>query len=71
MATFLCNAWYALRMRASISAIGSVTDMSASYQLDFLTPGNSPARAMLRKQIRQMPYLRKNARARPQMGQRL
>jgi len=42
--------------------------MEVSYQLDFLTPGNSPARAMLRKQMRQMPYLRKNARERPQIG---
>jgi len=45
--------------------------MSVSYQLDFLTPGSSPARAILRKQMRQTPYLRKNARLRPQMGQRL
>jgi hypothetical protein len=42
-----------------------------SYQLDLRTPGNSPLRAMLRKQIRQRPNLRKKARGRPQMGQRL
>ena len=43
----------------------------ADYQLDLRTPGSSPRRAMLRKQIRQMPNWRMKARGRPQMGQRL
>jgi hypothetical protein len=54
----------ALRIRASISAIGSVivigSDLPAAYsqnaaayyQLAFLTPGISPLRASSRKQIR-------------------
>jgi hypothetical protein len=42
-----------------------------AYQLDFITPGISPRKAMLRKQMRQIPNFRKKARGRPHMGQRL
>ncbi len=40
------------------------------YQLDFVTPGISPRRAILRKQMRQMPNRRRKARGRPHKGQR-
>jgi hypothetical protein len=43
----------------------------AHHQLDFITPGSLPWEAMLRKQIRQRPNLRRNALGRPQTGQRL
>jgi hypothetical protein len=57
-----------------MSAMGSTTDISLfsfAYQLDFRTPGSSPASDMFRKQMRHKPNLRKNALDRPQMGQRL
>src|SRR5689334_2106688 len=41
------------------------------YQDDFETPGISPRRAKPRKHKRQMPNLRRNARGRPQILQRL
>src|SRR5580700_10005224 len=41
------------------------------YQLDLTTPGISPLSASDRKQRRQMPNLRRNARGRPQSWQRL
>ena len=41
------------------------------YQLAFFTPGICPLYARLRKQIRQMPYLRRTACGRPQMLQRV
>jgi hypothetical protein len=44
---------------------------SSAYQLDLMTPGISPLRAMVRKQMRQMPNFRKKARGRPHKGQRL
>jgi hypothetical protein len=44
---------------------------AALYQLDLITPGSRPSDAILRKQMRQMPNFLKNARGRPQMGQRL
>jgi hypothetical protein len=40
------------------------------YQLAFRTPGISPRSAISRKQIRQTPKRRMNARARPQRLQR-
>jgi len=54
----------ALRMRVSISAIGSVMFtvlallQALAYQLDFVTPGSSPRSARSRKQMRQRPNLR-------------
>ena len=42
-----------------------------NYQDDFETPGISPRNASPRKHRRQMPNLRRNARGRPQMLQRL
>src|ERR1700712_3562877 len=41
------------------------------YQLDLTTPGISPLSARPRKQRRQTPNLRRNARGRPQSWQRL
>src|SRR5713101_5883304 len=41
------------------------------HQLDFVTPGMRPSAASCRKQIRHMPNLRRKARGRPQMRQRL
>jgi hypothetical protein len=41
------------------------------YQLDLITPGSLPSDAKLRKQMRQIPNFLKNARGRPQIGQRL
>src|SRR5260370_25912320 len=41
------------------------------HQLDFVTPGMRPSAASWRKQMRHMPNLRRNARGRPQMRQRL
>ena len=43
----------------------------ATYQDDFETPGISPLSASPRKHKRQTPNLRRNARGRPQMWQRL
>ena len=47
----------ALRIRVSMSAMGSVIVMAA-YQLAFVTPGTSPACTMTRRQIRHSPNLR-------------
>src|ERR1039458_3221872 len=44
---------------------------SLPYQLDFMTPGISPFRARPRKHRRQIPNLRRKARGRPQIWQRL
>jgi hypothetical protein len=41
------------------------------YQLAFMTPGISPFSESDRKQMRHMLNLRRNARGRPQRGQRL
>src|SRR5208283_1162292 len=59
----------ALRIRVNMSAMGSVM-LIFGYQLDFVTPGISPLRAILRKQMRQMPNRRRKARGRPHKGQR-
>src|SRR5580704_8420868 len=50
----------ALRIRVSMSAMGSVIVMAA-YQLAFVTPGTSPACTMTRRQMRQSPNLRYTA----------
>src|SRR6185312_3016369 len=50
---------------------GAVCGIELFYQLDFTTPGISPLRASERKQRRQTPNLRRNARGRPQSWQRL
>ena len=47
-----------LRMRVRKSAIGSVIDIAATYQLDFVTPGIMPCEAISRRQIRHSPNLR-------------
>src|SRR5580658_2662489 len=71
--TFGWRAAMALRTRVSISAIGSLVTYPdlLSYQLAFTTPGTSPFSASCRKHRRQIPYLRRNARGRPQRQQRL
>ena len=51
--------WFAvlaLRMRVSMSAIGSV--MTPIYQEAFVMPGMKPRCAFSRKQMRHMPNLR-------------
>src|SRR5664279_178898 len=69
--TFGWRAWIALRTRVSMSAIGSlVIVLLLLYQLALVTPGISPFRASLRKQRRQIPNLRRNARGLPQRQQR-
>src|SRR5262249_26137033 len=60
---------YALRMRVSMSAIGSV--IASPYQLDFVTPGIRPSSARSWKQILQRANFRKYARPRPHRLQRL
>src|SRR3569833_1117981 len=67
------RATMALRTRVSISAIGSlvIRARTSSNQLALTTPGISPDSASWRKHRRQMPYLRRNARGRPQRQQRL
>src|SRR5260370_26120032 len=54
-------------------ATHAVSGLSAdcSYQLDFITPGISPFSARPRKHRRHKPNLRRYARGRPQMLQRL
>jgi hypothetical protein len=42
IATSACSFSLALRMRVSMSAIGSDTVTVPPYQLDFFTPGISP-----------------------------
>src|SRR5512142_676244 len=70
--TFSCRAEDALRMRVSMSAMGSVMDMGeVSYQLDLMTPVISPCSARLRKQMRHIWNLRRNARGRPHSSHRL
>src|ERR671918_2877836 len=64
-----CSARFALRMRVSMSAMGSVST-SSSYQLDFVMPGTEPWCASSRRQIRHTPNLRYTARGRPHLEQR-
>ena len=58
--TSSCIATLALRMRVSMSAMGSVMVIGSPppYQLAFVTPGISPACASSRRQMRQSPNLR-------------
>jgi hypothetical protein len=60
----------ALRIRVSMSAMGSVIVMAA-YQLAFVTPGTSPACTMTRRQMRQSPNLRYTAFGRPHRWHRV
>src|SRR5690348_336837 len=69
IATVSCSAVLALRMRVSMSPMGSVT-MTAPHQLDFVIPGITPWWASSRRQMRHTPNLRKYARERPQREQR-
>src|SRR5207302_6772232 len=52
-------------------SLGRCLDCGRHHQLDFVTPGMRPSAASVRKQMRHMPNLRRNARGRPQMRQRL
>src|SRR6202041_884446 len=60
----------ALRIRVSMSAMGSVIVMAA-YQLAFVTPGTSPACTITRRQMRQSPNLRYTAFGRPHRWHRV
>src|ERR1051326_1564844 len=71
MSTRVCLAVTALRIRASMSAIGSVISFcSLGYQLLFVTPVMSPSSASLRKHRRHSANLRMYARGRPHRRQR-
>src|SRR3954470_25029817 len=64
----------ALRMRVSMSAMGSVMVIGASppaHQLAFVTPGISPAWTNSRRQMRQSPNLRYTDFGRPQRRHRV
>src|SRR6266702_2637430 len=64
------TAW-ALRMRVSMSAMGSVMLMrEASYQLALIRPGISPRSAISRSLLRPSPNLRNTPRGRPVRLQR-
>src|SRR5271166_2204462 len=66
------SAAFALRGVCVRTSRDGLTNYSATtYQLDFITPGISPFSASPRKHRRQMPNLRRNARGRPQILQRL
>ena len=64
IATTVCSTICALRMRVSMSAIGSVILISSpsravSYQLALTMPGTSPRIAISRSLLRARPNLRK------------
>src|SRR6266480_956702 len=62
---------WALRMRVSMSAMGSVMLMrGASYQLALMRPGISPRSAISRSLLRPSPNLRNTPRGRPVSLQR-
>src|SRR5664279_5453130 len=56
---------------AGLPVRGPLTPFLLTYQDDFETPGISPLSARPRKHKRQTPNLRRNARGRPQIWQRL
>jgi hypothetical protein len=58
-------------MLAFFASMRNRTPGALPYHEDFETPGISPRSASPRKHKRQMPNLRRNARGRPQMLQRL
>src|SRR5688572_23004809 len=70
MSTRVCFADTALRMRVSMSEIGSVISC-CPYQELFVTPVTSPSSASLRKHRRHISNLRMYARGRPHSLQRL
>jgi hypothetical protein len=65
-----CIARFALRMRLSMSAIGSVS-IARLLPTGLGHPGIAPSCARSRRQIRQSLYLRNTARGRPQRLQRV
>src|SRR5512139_2544949 len=73
METDAFSASWALRMRVSMSAMGSLIAISESpdYQLALTTPGISPLKASSRILLRHRPNLRKTPRGRPVSWQRL
>src|SRR5438477_3864532 len=62
MSTFSCSARLALRIRVSMSAMGS---LRMAYQLAFTMPGTSPLSASSRKHSRHISNFRRYARGRP------
>src|SRR6185312_2895369 len=84
ISTFGWRASSALRTRVNMSAMGSaviylpsfstlhslIAQNGVCYQLALVTPGISPAKAYLRKQMRQSENLRRKPRGRPQFLQR-
>src|SRR5947208_1811299 len=74
ISTRACFADTALRMRVSMSEIGSVifaVSLLRSYQELFVTPVMSPSSANLRKHRRHIANLRMYARGRPHSRHRL
>ena len=65
-----CIALFALRIRVSMSATGSVSIASPPTSELFVMPGMTPWWASSRRQIRQRPNLRYTARGRPHRLQR-
>src|SRR5690348_9796706 len=66
------KAVFALRIRVSMSAIGSVIVIASPPHHDaFVTPGTSPRCASSRRQIRHTPNLRYTDRDRPQRRHRV
>src|SRR5258708_33388874 len=65
------NAWLALRIRVSMSEMGSVMVVKKlGYQLAFVTPGIRPFRAPSRKVQREQANFRRDPWRRPLMEQR-
>src|SRR6185295_19192037 len=72
IATVTFSEAWALRIRVSIWAIGSLMLIDLScYQLALVTPGISPRRAISRNLLRAKPNLRNVPRGRPVSAQRL
>jgi hypothetical protein len=75
--TVVFSTIWALRMRVSISAMGSLMlirkspDRRADYQLALMMPGMSPLKASSRILLRPRPNLRNVPRGRPVSSQRL
>src|SRR5579859_4038164 len=73
MRTLSCIATLALRIRVSMSAMGSVIVIREllPYQLALVTPGTSPACTSSRRQIRHSPNLRNTECGRPHRRHRV
>src|SRR3954464_2591080 len=71
IATSTCPTIWALRMRTSMSAMGSLMLIVFPYQLALMTPGTSPLSARSRSLLRPRPNLRYTPRGLPVSAQRL